>query len=396
VSRVAEPSPEASGIQDGAPTAIPGASTPTVTVEPSNATAVATESSAQRTQSPVITPVIQPTRAPITRTDTAAGLDEPPSSRVSPMAGAAAGAGLALLGLAGTTLVLRRRRHAPRPSQAESDVSVRAGFAEAESEEASSDDELAAATTIAARLSRALAIVIAGRNGSTSEELPIRGTQLVGVRHGRSSTTLLLQMPIASRALVFGCLRDAATRAFGRKSDVEAVVSRDGDVVIRLTAVADQLHVRELEDEHCSAEAWPAPSMLLRLGLLADRQLFAANWDALSHVLVASPLSQSAEAILGGLLTSLVARRSPPQLGFVVLGDPRCLPDELLGMPHRLEPVVDPQDQEGALKLLNRVRQELEERVATGATDGPDLVVVVPELVQLSAEHQVALVGEFR
>ena len=59
------------------------------------------------------------------------------------MAGAAAGAGLALLGIAGMRLVLRRRRRAPRSSQAESDVTVRAGFAEAESEEASSDDELA-------------------------------------------------------------------------------------------------------------------------------------------------------------------------------------------------------------------------------------------------------------
>lgn len=54
-----------------------------------------------------------------------------------------------------------------------------------------------------------------------------------------------------------------------------------------------------------------------------DRQLFAANWDALSHVLVAAPLSQSAEAILGGLITSLVPgalRLSRDSSFWVVLG----------------------------------------------------------------------------
>jgi hypothetical protein len=382
-----EPSPEPSGVQDRVPAAT--ASSPTVTPVPPDPTAIATESTAQPTQLPVITPVILPTPMAITRTDTQIARHES-NPRVSAAAGAAAGASLALVGIAGGALVLRRRRRGPLPSRAESDVSVRAGFAEANSEEPSSDDELAAATTIATRLSRALATVLNGRDGARSEELPIDATRLVGVRHGRSSTTLLLQMPIASRAVVFGSLRDAATRAFGRKSDVEAVVSRDGDVVIRLTGLVDQLEVCE-PDEHSGAEAWPAPSMLLRLGLLADRQLFAANWDALSHVLVAAPLSQSAEAILGGLLTSLVARRSPAQLGFVVLGGIRCLPEELLGLPHRLEPVADPQDEDSALRLLNRVRQVLEERVATGATDAPDLVVVIPELAQLSAEHQLAL-----
>ena len=38
------------------------------------------------------------------------------------------------------------------------------------------------------------------------------------------------------------------------------IVSRDGDVVIRLTAVADQLHVSEPLEEHCGAEAWRAPN----------------------------------------------------------------------------------------------------------------------------------------
>jgi hypothetical protein len=62
---------------------------------------------------------------------------------------------------------------------------------------------------------------------------------------------------------------------------------------------------------------------LLGLGLLADRQVFAANWDALSHVLVAAPLGQGADSVLGALLASLVAQRSPAQLGLVVVGSPR-------------------------------------------------------------------------
>ena len=44
-------------------------------------------------------------------------------------------------------------------------------------------------------------------------------------------------------------------------------------------------------------------------------------------------VAEGPEAILGGLIASLVARRAPSQLGFVVLGGPRCLPDELLGLP---------------------------------------------------------------
>jgi len=203
---------------------------------------------------------------------------------------------------------------------------------------------------------------------------------------------MLQQVPMAARAQVIACLSEAATRAFGERSDVEGMVSRDGDVLVRLTGVAleAQASGRD-EDLDGSPEAWPMPSLLLGLGLLADRQVFAANWDALSHVLVAAPLGQGADSVLGALLASLVAQRSPAQLGLVVVGSPRALPEDLLGLPHLVEPLVDPLDEHSALKTLMFIREELERRITGGQTDGPDLVLVLPELGQLTADHFAAL-----
>src|ERR1051326_3926469 len=89
------------------------------------------------------------------------------------------------------------------------------------------------------------------------------------------------------------------------------------------------------------------------MGLLADGQAFAASWDALSHVLVAAPSGRGAEVVLEALLASLIARRSPAELGLIVIGRPHSLPDELLGVAHMLEPRVEPHDEAAALALIH-------------------------------------------
>jgi len=319
-----------------------------------------------------------------------------PQRLVSPMVGGMLGASVAVLGLAGTALVLRRRYPRSRRNGPESDVEVRAGFAEVEPTDDldpnASTDDLNAAGMIAARLSRAVARVLLDKSGTRAGELPTSGATLAAVRHGRSSTTLMLQnIPMAARVPLIACLPEAVTRAFGERSDVEGMVSRDGDVLVRLSNVADQFQSHRPDDQLDELGAWPSPSLLLRLGLLADRQIFAANWDALGHVLVAAPLGQGAEAVLGGLLVGLVAKRAPAQLGLLILGSPRSLPEELLDLPHLVDVPVDPHDEQAALNALALVREELEKRIAGDQTEGPEVVVVLTELGQLNTEHMAAL-----
>ena len=304
---------------------------------------------------------------------------------------------MAVVALAGAALVLRRRHPRPGRNQAESDVAVKAGYAEAEPIDEftrqASGDNLNAALVISARLSRALAAEMLVQRATGVEELSTNGASVAAVRHGRSSTTLMVQhVPLAARAKVIACLPNAATRAFGHKSDVEGMVSRDGDVLVRLTGVADQVETaRRGEIAADEPEAWPTPSMLLRVGLLADRQVLATSWDAVSHLLVAAPLSHGGEAVLGALVASMVAQRSPAELGLMILGGPRALPAELQGVTHLLEAPADPHDEKAALEAISRLGEELARRVARGDRVPPDVVLVVPELGDLNAEHYAAL-----
>jgi nucleoid-associated protein YgaU len=314
---------------------------------------------------------------------------------VPPAVGAGAGAAAAIIGVAGTALVLRRRRPRPRRPQAESDVAVNAGYAEAEPLEeicrGAEADDLSTAARIAAHMSREVAAVLA-RQSPSSAELSVAGAKLAAVRHGRSSTTLMLQdVPMGARQQLIEALPEATMRAFGSKWDVEGMVSVDGDVLIRLTRMASGTNTIELENPASGPEAWAVPSMLLRLGLLADRQIYAANLDAVSHVLVAAPTGHGADAVLTALLASLVAHRSPADLGLIVIGRPHALPDEFLGVSHLLEPQVDPHDEVAALDSIQRVRRELDDRMARCQPEQPDIVLIIPELADLSAEHHAAL-----
>ncbi|MBV9596610.1 MAG: hypothetical protein JOZ87_07075, partial [Chloroflexi bacterium] len=196
---------------------------------------------------------------------------------------------------------------------------------------------------------------------------------------------------MAARHQVIEALPEAATRAFGSRSDVEGIMSVDGDVLVRLTGVVDTVSNISTDTPMSARQAWSVPSTLLRMGLLADRQVFAASWEALSHMLVAAPSGRGAEVVLEALLASLIARRPPAELGLVVIGRPHSLPDELLGIPHLLEPPVDPNDEAAAMALIQLVRREMHDRMSTGRTDQPDIVVVVPELTDLSAEHRAQL-----
>src|SRR3954453_3577138 len=107
----------------------------------------------------------------------------------------------------------------------------------------------------------------------------------------------------------------------------------------------------------------------------------------LSHVLVAAPSGHGADAVLEAMLASLVSRRSPSQLGLIVIGGPHCLPAELLGVPHVIEGRVDPHDEAALPRIIRLVRQELDERMAGWRGDEPDIVLVAPELTDIGTEH---------
>src|SRR6185437_14985258 len=96
---------------------------------------------------------------------------------------------------------------------------------------------------------------------------------------------------------------------------------------------------------------------------------------------------RGAEVVLEALLASLIARRPPAELGLIVIGRPHSLPDELLGVAHVLEPRIDPHDEAAALTLIQLIRREMDDRMSNVRADQPDIVVVVPELTDLSAEH---------
>ena len=126
---------------------------------------------------------------------------------------------------------------------------------------------------------------------SAEQRREVDGVTLSATRHGRTSTTLVLAAPVPARPHLVRCMRAAAERAFGEHVDVDGLVSRDGDVLVRITW--DPRHpvsgrVLELVGPGAGAALWPTPR-LVPLLLLYDRQEFEANWYALSNVLLAAP-----------------------------------------------------------------------------------------------------------
>jgi nucleoid-associated protein YgaU/DNA-binding SARP family transcriptional activator len=291
------------------------------------------------------------------------------------------GGSAALTGWAAWRVHRRRRPHAV--SRAEPEITLDDGFAQEDSGVADSDP----ATAISARLSRAYAGVLA-------EQLPperlaeTRDVSVISVRHGHTSTMLALRAPLVARAHLLQNLQAVTARAFGDRVDVEGMVSHEGDVLVRVFDAPVDLHDGQVSDTGDDRpELWPSPC-LVTLGLLHDGQPLAANWDVLSHILVASPTGSGAETVLTSILASLVGRRTPGQLGLVTLAEPRALPEEIDALPHQLLPVVSPQDAEQTADALAQVRSELTRRRAAGLTTEPDLVVVIAELGAIGQEQQ--------
>jgi two-component SAPR family response regulator len=277
--------------------------------------------------------------------------------------------GLGVAGAAGLVFGARRlRRLRPLPHEPESEVVVQGGFAEAQ---------------LAHDLTRGLHGVgfdpLAALVAQLEQfllEYNLSGVEVVALRHGRSSTTITLRCGLAQQAL----LLDVAT-AFAEKleADVEACVSTDQDVVLRLVRLRRTRLLPTADSVH------EAPC-LVPLGVLYDRQTYAAAWRSLGHVLVVSLPGHGADTILSSLVATLSARRSPEQLRMWIIGAPRALPAPLFELPH-LERVVDPADAGALSEAIEQLRKELDRRATqTGAL--ADLLVVVPELASLAEDAE--------
>src|SRR2546429_378891 len=138
------------------------------------------------------------------------------------------------------------------------------------------------ATAIASLLGQAYVAVFADEL-SADQRREVDGVTLSATRHGRTSTTLVLAAPVPARPHLVRCMRTAAERAFGEHVDVDGLVSRDGDVLVRITW--DPRHpvsgrVLELVGPGAGAALWPPPG-LVPLLLLYDRPRVEANWEPL-------------------------------------------------------------------------------------------------------------------
>lgn len=269
--------------------------------------------------------------------------------------------GLGLAGAAGLAFGARRlRRLRPLSREPESEVVVQGGFAEAE---------------LAHDLTRGLHGVgfdpvgtLVAQVEQFLAEYDLSGAEVASVCHGRSSTSITLRCGLAQQPM----LLDVAA-AFAEKldADVEACVSTDQDVIWRLV----RLRKTRLLPTADSVRATPC---LVPLGVLYDRQTYAAAWAALGHVLIVSLPGHGADTILASLLATLTARRSPAQLQVWMIGSPRALPEPLLQVPH-LARVVDPTDTEAMRDTIEQLRQELDRRAAQDLPVA-DLAIVVPEI----------------
>ena len=132
--------------------------------------------------------------------------------------------------------------------------------------------------------------------------------------------------------------------ALGPTVAAEAELTPDGDLALRVRGLGrDDPH---LDRRPGNESVLPEFPVLVPIGVLPDRQEFSANWQALGHVLVASPFGGGAATILASVVAHLAARRTPADLQLRMIASPRALPSVLARLPHRLGPAVDPLDQE--------------------------------------------------
>ncbi len=197
-----------------------------------------------------------------------------------------------------------------------------------------------------------------------------------------NTTTLTLSTGLLDQPRLMELAEELGVRLGGSG---RASITADQDVELQLSG----LRLAQLAaSTNRSAES----PRLLTLGTLPRGQRLYANCRELSHVLIAGLPEVGVDVVLTTLVGALAARFRPEELQLWSIGSHRTLPEQFLGLPHQQMGFVDPGDDEGVSKLLQRLRTELVRRIQ-GAECGegqqgleprdPDIVVIIGELADL-------------
>jgi nucleoid-associated protein YgaU/DNA-binding SARP family transcriptional activator len=360
----AQPAPPAAGVDN-----LPSSPDPLATLAEQNDQAEQPPLlRAPHAAQPIVLEASDTSTTPDADSSTPASEENTPTPGHLPLGPLAIG-GLGLAGLAGLAFGARRaRRLRPLPQELESEIVVEGGFAEAELAHDFTRglhgvgfDPLAA---LVAQLQHFLA------------EYNLSQVGLVATRHGRSATTLTLAAGLAEQPLLIDLGPVFAERL---NAEAEAWITADQDVALRLTRLRK---TRLLPGPDAPTVE---PACLVPLGVLYDRQVYAATWTSLGHVLIASLPGHGADTILTSQVATLTARRSPEQLQVWLIARPRALPAPIFDLPH-LARAVDPTDEAALTLAIDDLRAVLDRR----SSADPELVVVIPELTDLG-EHAARL-----
>jgi hypothetical protein len=274
-----------------------------------------------------------------------------------------AAAGLAGVALIGAGVGAARSRGG-RDWRSESDVEVRAGFAEAAGDE---PDFGARAAALAEHV-----LAFAHEHGCPS-------VRLVGAYAGRTGGTLLLHIDpaeaegLAEAAAVFGSSRVRLTGAdryvTGRQGP--------GDVQWEQDWSRPRPHLVSDRSRRASVE-------LLPLGLAGDRRVLFAARGALGHLLVAGQDAVAVHAVQSALVVDLARRQPPAALQLLTIARPERLEPLLADLPQQRLGFVDPADPAAVADVFAYLNRELNGRLTAGqASSRPHLVVVVDEWADL-------------
>jgi nucleoid-associated protein YgaU/DNA-binding SARP family transcriptional activator len=283
-----------------------------------------------------------------------------------PVAGVA---GLGLVAAGGVLLTRRWRRRRSERALPENEIVVEGGFARPNLGDLTGGRE-----------ARGGAVDVPGRLACALErwfgELALTDTTILGVRYGRSAITFTLAGSLAERSRL---LDELASFAAQNSLSLETRISADQDLLVRFTGATQSLAAM---DEDGASDA-----LLLPLGVLPDRSVFAVNWRALGHVVVASRPGRGADAIALTMLTMLAARCRPAQLHVWTLAAPHALPDTIAEMPHQTRGFIDPSDAEAVGQALEALEIELDRRIHNaGIERDPEVVLLVAELGSVEAD----------
>jgi two-component SAPR family response regulator/LysM repeat protein len=275
---------------------------------------------------------------------------------------------------AAALLALRRRgrrglAEPPLAEEPESDVVVRAGFAELR------DLSRSLATPVEAAATEVLRLLDANELGGR--------VGLVSARHGRSSTTLALvsqRMADRPRLLQLGPLLQKHLGV-----SAQAQLSRDHDTLLRLGGL------RRARFADSPRGASKTPCVLLPTGVLPDRRVLYINWPSLGHTLIAGRATLAVNSVLSTLLASIAARFDAAELQVLTIGRPASVSEPLTRLPHQVGQVIDPDDHVRTSAALHDARAELLQRMERVERGGnvnalSELLLVIPD-VEALAEH---------